>query len=106
MAMVIHSTHGMYKDFIFLTDGGDIWPKPVLHLLSNGLATIFCAEDQMNGILRVAMGHSLSREAFYLWPRRWRSILFFRLPTANAVGYFCSRLWRLGSAMPNVLLWR
>jgi hypothetical protein len=70
--------HGRWRRYMAITFSAS---------LRNRLTAIFCAEDQMDGVLRVAMWHGFSSgEAFYLWPRRWRSTTYFCAPTASAVG--------------------
>jgi hypothetical protein len=86
VAMVFHSSNGMHKDFVFLADRGDVRPQAALYVFGYGLAAIFCAEDQMNVVLSVAMRQWIFLgAAFYLLPRRWRSIFILSIPSAYAL---------------------
>lgn len=65
--MIVRAANGMDKDAFIFADTGDVGPEPGLRRGADDLGAILCAEDQVDGVLHVAMGHV---------PRLRRSRLF------------------------------
>lgn len=56
-ADVFHPAYCKAKNVMVLADTGDIGPEPRAEIPGNQLLAMFCAKDQMNMILRVAVSH-------------------------------------------------
>ena len=57
MNVIFHSAHGMNKNSVFFANTCCVGPDARLKFLGDGFAAVFGAEDNMNYVLSVCVGH-------------------------------------------------
>jgi hypothetical protein len=61
MDVVVGAADGVREDCVIFTDGGDEGPEVRLKVMWDGFAAIFGAEDDVESVLRVGVGHGRFR---------------------------------------------
>ena len=68
MDVVFRATDWDGNHFVILANSCDVGPQPGLHLVRDRIATFFGAEDQVDVVASIRMGHSAAPPGLYPIP--------------------------------------